>query len=300
MARRILDASYDAGVRHLDTANSYGFGQSERIIGDWLQTIDRGSVTIATKFGKAVEPQSSLQLWGRRMLSRPIKSLRRLLGRPRGTFTTVESDRKTIPHIDTEALRASVRQSLQSLRTEQLDVLHLHSASPESVTSQVRSTLASLVESGQVKFIGLATNRTDCEQLINDGLPVGVVQFPDSACWTHAVRWDADAAQVVVTHSVLGRDGSVRSALAGWLRKSEDNKVKWSDILGLDVSSGEGVAELLIRGALARNQTGGVLCGCSRVRQVAMLKRAIASPLNEQQALDLQQMFQRFAAEVAV
>ena len=43
-----LDAMYDAGINFIDTANIYGMGVSETIIGQWLRT-RRPNVTIATK-----------------------------------------------------------------------------------------------------------------------------------------------------------------------------------------------------------------------------------------------------------
>jgi len=57
-ARAVLDASLRAGVTFFDTADVYGDGRSEAIIGGWradLSDDDRAAITIATKMGRRVE-----------------------------------------------------------------------------------------------------------------------------------------------------------------------------------------------------------------------------------------------------
>lgn len=293
-SRRILDASYEAGIRHFDTASSYGFGLSEKIVGEWLATIDRRSVTVATKFGKAVVKQNPIKRWLRGTLSSVLRPLKRV-GKSR-RFATSESHRQTVSSVDVSALRASIRQSLESLRVEYVDVLHLHSVSPEAVDPEVQDALEEMINAGQIRLIGLATNRSDCVKLIDNGLPVSAVQFPDSAWWDHPLRWRQPSTQTVITHSVLGRDGTVRSSLANWLAKSAADRKIWTRRLGVSAESKEGVAELLVRGAMARNKSGGVLCGVSRVSQVAMLGRVLQNPLSDEDDVSLLEMLLRFAS----
>jgi aryl-alcohol dehydrogenase-like predicted oxidoreductase len=57
-ARAVLDASRDAGVSFFDTADVYGDGRSESLIGVWragLSDADRDAITIATKMGRRLE-----------------------------------------------------------------------------------------------------------------------------------------------------------------------------------------------------------------------------------------------------
>ena len=49
-ARMVVDAAIDAGVTHIDTADTYGGGDSERFLGEILEG-RRERVVIATKFG---------------------------------------------------------------------------------------------------------------------------------------------------------------------------------------------------------------------------------------------------------
>ena len=51
-AHAVLDASVDAGVTLFDTADVYGDGRSERLIGAWLAANPDAGVTVATKMGR--------------------------------------------------------------------------------------------------------------------------------------------------------------------------------------------------------------------------------------------------------
>ena len=48
----ILAASVDAGVRFFDTANVYGMGKSESLVGDYLRQTGRKDIRVATKYGR--------------------------------------------------------------------------------------------------------------------------------------------------------------------------------------------------------------------------------------------------------
>ncbi len=54
-ARAVLDASVEAGVTLFDTADVYGDGRSERIIGAFLAANPGVPVTVATKMGRRVD-----------------------------------------------------------------------------------------------------------------------------------------------------------------------------------------------------------------------------------------------------
>jgi len=48
--RALLEAAFDAGIRHFDVARSYSSGDAESVVGDFLQS-RRDQVTVTTKFG---------------------------------------------------------------------------------------------------------------------------------------------------------------------------------------------------------------------------------------------------------
>lgn len=54
-ARAVLDESLDAGVTFYDTADVYGDGRSESLIGAWRRDRDDDRVVVATKMGRRVD-----------------------------------------------------------------------------------------------------------------------------------------------------------------------------------------------------------------------------------------------------
>lgn len=54
-ALALIDAAVEAGVAFIDTADVYGDGRSERIIGGWLREHLASGVMVATKMGRRVE-----------------------------------------------------------------------------------------------------------------------------------------------------------------------------------------------------------------------------------------------------
>ena len=56
-AAAAVQAAYQAGVRYFDTAPLYGYGLSERRIGDALRTVPRASFVLSTKVGRRLVPE---------------------------------------------------------------------------------------------------------------------------------------------------------------------------------------------------------------------------------------------------
>ncbi|MFJ2618583.1 aldo/keto reductase [Glutamicibacter sp. NPDC087344] len=54
-ALAVLDAAHASGVDFFDTADVYGDGRSEQLIGRWLKANPQAEVTVATKMGRRVE-----------------------------------------------------------------------------------------------------------------------------------------------------------------------------------------------------------------------------------------------------
>lgn len=57
-ALAVLSAATDAGVTFIDTADAYGDGRSEQLIGRFLKERGDVGITVATKMGRRVMPQS--------------------------------------------------------------------------------------------------------------------------------------------------------------------------------------------------------------------------------------------------
>jgi len=59
-ALAVLDAAAEAGITFLDTADVYGDGRSERLIGQWRKDNPGAEVTVATKMGRRVVQDPAL------------------------------------------------------------------------------------------------------------------------------------------------------------------------------------------------------------------------------------------------
>ncbi|MDM7830593.1 aldo/keto reductase [Cellulomonas edaphi] len=57
-ALSVLAAAVDAGVTFLDTADVYGDGRSERLVGEFLASRPSAGLTVATKMGRRADPHT--------------------------------------------------------------------------------------------------------------------------------------------------------------------------------------------------------------------------------------------------
>lgn len=55
-AEAIIRAAWAAGVRYIDTAPFYGFGQAERCVGDAMRDVPRDEWVLSTKVGRLLRP----------------------------------------------------------------------------------------------------------------------------------------------------------------------------------------------------------------------------------------------------
>src|SRR5688572_11713341 len=79
-ARAVLDRALDAGVDFVDTANMYGEGRSEELLGDWLGP-RRKRIVLATKVRFQMSSDARPNEWGlsrKHLIEACEASLRRL------------------------------------------------------------------------------------------------------------------------------------------------------------------------------------------------------------------------------
>jgi aryl-alcohol dehydrogenase-like predicted oxidoreductase len=117
-AIRLIDASLDAGVNMIDTANIYSNGVSEQIVGKALVGGRRQRILVATK-------------------------ARLPMGRG-------PNDRGSSRH----HLIASCEASLRRLRTDHIDLYQLHHWDGETPLEETLEALDTLVRSGKVRYVG--------------------------------------------------------------------------------------------------------------------------------------------------
>jgi len=170
-----LAAAYDTGVIFYDTARSYGYGESEALLGEFLGG-RRDKVLLSTKFGirpAAARPVKRVLKPLARALLRLAPSARRIM---QGQLTSMSSS----GHFSVAAMHESLNESLRALRTDYVDFLFLHEASPSALEQDdLFAALRQLVAAGKVRRFGIASQPEVIEAAIAARLPgLQVVQFP--------------------------------------------------------------------------------------------------------------------------
>ncbi len=110
-ARAVVDAALEAGITHFDTADVYGAGQSEEMLGRALRG-RRDRAVIATKFGSKLD----------------------------------ESRKGAAPAY----VHRAVEDSLRRLGTDRIDLLYLHRPDPATPVADTLGALDDLVQAGKV------------------------------------------------------------------------------------------------------------------------------------------------------
>ncbi|ASD24023.1 aldo/keto reductase [Cryobacterium sp. LW097] len=128
--------AFEGGVRHFDTAELYGWGKGERLLGAALAPI-REEVTIATKFG----------------------------------FTPAFAPNSQLDHV-----RDVVDGSLRSLGVESIDVLYQHIHDPAVPIEDVVGVMKEFVDAGKVKYLGLSNTTPENVRKAHAVHPISVVQ----------------------------------------------------------------------------------------------------------------------------
>lgn len=163
---RAMGAAWDAGITLFDTARSYGFGEAEAVLGDFLCG-RRDQAVIATKFGIAAQPLTPIKRVAVPLLriAKQLPGIGRRLKRGANAITEGQ--------FSVSGLRSSLEASLKALQTDRVDILFLHEATPEALHNQeLMSELEALVRAGKVLRVGLYGSPEICAHGLTDGPPV--------------------------------------------------------------------------------------------------------------------------------
>jgi len=172
---RALEAAWEEGIRFFDTARSYGYGESEALLGAFLKG-RRDQAIVATKFGILPAPQSS---W-KRVAKSAARSLVSLLPSARSIVRKAVGTQLSPNHFTLAVLQKSLEESLRQLGTDHVDILFLHSA-PSSVLEQqeLLGAMGRLVEQGKVRLAGLSGDPAVVETALERHTePLRAMQFP--------------------------------------------------------------------------------------------------------------------------
>jgi aryl-alcohol dehydrogenase-like predicted oxidoreductase len=146
-----IDRALELGVCFLDTANAYGDGHNEQLVGRSING-RRDRVVLATKFGILKD----------------------------GAVATGISGRP-------DHVRACCEESLQRLGTDHIDLYYQHRLDPEVPIEETVGAMAELVQAGKVRFLGLSEASTDSLERAAATHPISALQSKWSL-WTRDIE----------------------------------------------------------------------------------------------------------------
>ncbi|TFK62212.1 Aldo/keto reductase [Pluteus cervinus] len=194
----ILKAAWDKGINTIDTANIYSNGESERIVGNFVQKhqIPRNEIIIATKCYGLVGKAPGIH----------------------GYFQANLKDQRDYVNqsgLSRAAIFNSVEASLERLQTNYIDLLQIHRYDPDTDPEETMKALHDLVQSGKVRYIGASSMRTWQFALLNE--------IADKRGWTKFVSMQNE-------YSLLYREEE-REMLA-YCKYNGIGVIPWSPLAG--------------------------------------------------------------------
>jgi aryl-alcohol dehydrogenase-like predicted oxidoreductase len=132
----------DGGITFFDTAQAYGFGQSEQLLSAALRGVPREQVVIATKGGL----------------------------RP--------TDGGLVRDAGARRIREGIDASLQALGTDYVDLYQMHWPDPATPIDETANALARLIAEGKIRHVGVSNFNVEQMETFGVTLPAETLQAP--------------------------------------------------------------------------------------------------------------------------
>jgi D-threo-aldose 1-dehydrogenase len=264
--RAVLDAAYDAGIRHFDVAPMYGLGLAEAELAPFLRR-RRADVTITTKFG--IDPTQLARCVG--LFQEPLRAF--IAKRPNiGEGLKIAGRGPNAgrlgrllyssPGYTRRSARLGLERSLRALGTDCVDVFLLHDPAGDLITEapDLVSYLDEERSQGRIRCWGVTGQLADLSAVVKSLGHAPVVQFPDDILEEPAnVALVPDGGQI--TYGAIAR---ALPQLRRFLARDPRAAGTWSERLGVDLEEESRLARVLISAALTRNVAGPVLFSTTR------------------------------------
>ena len=184
-SNKVIHYAIENGINFFDTADMYGSGKNETLVGKALSEV-RDKVVIATKFG--------------------------ILRGEGGSFTGINGK--------PEYVKQSCEKSLQRLDMDHIDLYYQHRVDPNTPIEDTVGAMADLVKEGKVRYLGLSEASEEIIRRAHKVHPIAAVQT-EYSLWSNdleaviPVCRELDIA--LVPYSPLGR-----GFLSGKFKSLED------------------------------------------------------------------------------
>ena len=181
----VIDRARELGITHFDSADAYGRGHNEQLLGRALQG-RRAGAFMSTKFGQRPGAEDG----------------RTVNGTP-------------------EYVRAACDASLSRLGIDSIDLYYQHRVDPEVPIEETVGAMGELVAAGKVLFLGLSEAAPDTIRRANGTFPITAVQT-EYSLWTRFVEDETlplcdELGIGFVAYAPLGR-----GFLSGTIKDQED------------------------------------------------------------------------------
>lgn len=161
-----LQCAYEMGIKLYDTAATYGYGHSEKILGKALHDV-RDKIIIATKFGFPCDDEKKIGLG---------------------------------ENIEKESIIAECHASLRRLQTDYIDIFQLHKQPLELDRAEaVLETLELLKERGDIRSYGWSTDTPEEAEVFLKNPGCSAIQFD-----LNIFANNEKMIQLIDKHQVLG------------------------------------------------------------------------------------------------
>ena len=180
----VLERALELGVNHWDTADLYGAGENEKLIGPTVKRL-RDKIFLATKFGNVYD--------------RTLTAHQDL----------VEQNVPWIVDGTPDYVKKSVELSLQRLGVDHIDLYYQHRVDPRVPIEDTVGAMAQAVKDGKVRFLGLSEASAETVRRAHSTHPIAAVQS-EYSLWTRDYENDVipltkELGIAFVPYSPLGR-----------------------------------------------------------------------------------------------
>ncbi len=265
----LLETAFDAGIRHFDTAPSYGLGQSERCLGEFLRR-HRDEVTVTTKYGIPPPRNQALIAWARAVVrpmlkvvpgikGRLAKAQRAISANPAGRKYSVDDARQTLDN------------SLRVLKVDRIDLWLLHEPCSDDLQNpDLLRFMEDAVAAGKIGAFGVGSELAK--------IPAIFSQRPEYCpviqCeWDPLLRRERFAGHFTIFHTVFRK---WRARLAEEFNQDRELCESWSNRTGVDLDVPGILDAVLLKAALTHNH-GGIVLFFSRNRTNIAANANVAS-----------------------
>jgi D-threo-aldose 1-dehydrogenase len=256
----LLECAYDSGIRHFDTAPYYGYGEAERLLGEFLRE-KRDQVTVTTKFG--IQPSAVVR---NRLVNQIARKILGLAPSLRSMLSKKAQSLSKSGAFSAKDARTSLEQSLKSLGTDHVDLFLLHEPMLNDAESkEILDFLEGEVRRGTILAYGCGGEFPMIGEIAQKGLQTSRwLQFEDNILAPRLEEIRSQGARCITYRPFL----KALPIISAWLDANLSIRSEWENRWAIKLSGNGCLPSLLLALSLWRNQDGIVLFSSSRCERI--------------------------------